>query len=1112
MNTPSKEEALAILQKRSEEDTELAFTLADQEYNALLKFLTENQGLQGSPDYDKARTKFGEVATRRAKMFADMEAQAVDDPSMQAKLDALGRGFFQGPAQFLDLGVSAVGAGLRAVTPEGTIPENPYNFSMALQDLGLGYYDAERARLPENIASDPRPRSQVTGNPLMTLSDMPASTRPFAAGGEEAGLVSSMTLPIAMAAKGKTAVQLATPGRGAKPLNLGQRNFRGKNLLQENLTTDLKGVVGGTVDDMVRFAAKNPLTFASLEGSVAVLSGLGGGVSEAIAPGDPTARMIGAVGAPLSVMSVPLLAGKSYQIINGMTGDGIANLKRAIGMKLSGRRGAEKESAKLLQAKLRDLGSDPEKVAKFLDDIYKNPNSPFKDIDKSPFSPGLLTGDKGLLAIERSLIKSDGEISKNAAEQTRKSIIAMNKLFRNSLQIAEGDPEVLRVIAETRMKQLNAVTGLRVTEALRKLQNMEANLTALGTANPQVTKEQAGKQIKNIFDATYGDLKKTESALWDKVDKTLRSSGTETDGALQKLASEEGGLLEIDLPNVLKRMQNLEFKPEAGISSVSSGDLLAARSQISEQIRKALAGSGDSQSRDLARRLFILETGILNDLNAAGGGVQLMLANNATRNRYEFLGIPIISKMYRRNIQGILEQQPDVVLDKALMGRGQATFQDFSGLLKAGEKGRFSQDMTDPLAKFYYAMANDTVSATGEVDLTKLSGFLQKHENGLRALGIYDSLQKPEIQAHLVKRLQNSATEMKKSFQGKSMLGKIIDVPATGMPKFMEGIFASPDRYKELRQLRNLSLKKAKGVNNQDAFDGIRSSILEVLFKNSQKAVGKGGVVDEPGFLLFGEKLRNQLDVKVRKTTLREDLINSGLFTKDEMAGIDAMSKRADEFSKSVAARTEGEVIEGIPPGSDALVDVIARLGGASIAAASPLADQIGHQLIIAYIGSQAGRQFLNKMPTLKLQEILVEASKDPVFMKKLLEMRVGRDVSPMSQNLELGALLASKAIIGERELYEIEENDFGVTNLLKDKILSLAGEGKNNLEIMEAFEVEARTNPNTKIGPYKLDQVQALLNLSDEGRAQVARKVNVRNVPKGRRRAAYYLSRKPRN
>ena len=67
------------------------------------------------------------------------------------------------------------------------------------------------------------------------------------------------------------------------------------------------------------------------------------------------------------------------------------------------------------------------------------------------------------------------------------------------------------------------------------------------------------------------------------------------------------------------------------------------------------------------------------------------------------------------------------------------------------------------------------------------------------------------------------------------------------------------------------------------------------------------------------------------------------------------------------------------------------------------------------------------------------------------------------------------------------EDND-GMTETLQNMIGTLAREGSSAADIMEKFEVEARRE-GTSIGPYKLDQVQSLLGMSYEDRAQVARK-----------------------
>ena len=137
------------------------------------------------------------------------------------------------------------------------------------------------------------------------------------------------------------------------------------------------------------------------------------------------------------------------------------------------------------------------------------------------------------------------------------------------------------------------------------------------------------KRLKKVFDDVYEDLRTTEDQLWNKIDKTIRLNGNETESALKNLSAETDGLRGIGLPGILKKMQNVGYDSSNGISSVTSGDLLKARSDLGKQIRIAMRG--DNPDRDLTRRLFNLQNSITNDLTKSANSVQIRLANNATK-------------------------------------------------------------------------------------------------------------------------------------------------------------------------------------------------------------------------------------------------------------------------------------------------------------------------------------------------------------------------------------------------------------------------------------------------------------------------------------------------
>ena len=149
--------------------------------------------------------------------------------------------------------------------------------------------------------------------------------------------------------------------------------------------------------------------------------------------------------------------------------------------------------------------------------------------------------------------------------------------------------------------------------------------------------------------------------------------------------------------------------------------------------------------------------------------------------------------------------------------------------------------------------------------------------------------------------------------------------------------------------------------------------------------------------------------------------------------------------------RASGATIKDIPPGSDYLLDIVGRLAGATMASASPLASNMGNQLIIAQIGSQAGRNFLQKLPNAKLRDIMKDAMLDPLLMKNLLERPV-TIFAKKSRDYKLRVMMVSKGIIEEEEAFELEGAD-NKTTQIKNAIATLANQGKNRGEIMADFE-----------------------------------------------------------
>ena len=1055
MSQITQEQIRAELRRRGVSEQEISLSSIDSDHKKVEEYLKTNIGLQGDPVYEKALSEYQALTEKRAQAYADMQANKADDPSMAAKVDAAARGTVEGAGQMLALPAEAVNASPKLFnfipgtgvtndpTKEGfnafdSFSDAPVGGSKSIrgvtQALGQGYY-----KQPSRLGiDDDRPAE---------LGDMPPSTRPAAVFGEEVGATLVPGGMVMKAARNKTALQIASLEKSANPVN-----------------------------QMVAFAAKKPGANASLESAFAALSGTGAAVAEAVRPGDSSARMVGAVATPLAPIALP---GLSLGLIKLAGGERLEKLGTNIKIRLGD---VESAAGKMLQQAIVDAGGDPTKLAKSIEKFlikfpeYRNKKTTrtasgargntILDPKTGSLSPGMITSDPTLLAVERTLIAGDSKIKSATAKQTRQAIDEMNNLYNQVLQIKGANPEFLRSVAQARMDQMNISTALRVKNAVNKANILQSRLEGFAVPGVPQVKEKTARQIKKIFDDTYTDLKKDESLLWGKVDKTLRVTPSDTEASLLQVASEPEGMVGINLTDALSKLTK-----KTGNTSVSlqSGDLLKARSDVSSQIRKALVGT--NPNRDLARRLHTIEVGILNDLGNAGAGVQLDLANNATKNKYQFLYLPPVQQMFSKGLQNNLKK-PDIVLDSLLTKNQQNVYQTFDELMQAGAKGVYQKDMRDPLARFYYAMANETIQ-NGQLNAEKLGTFLNKHEQGLKNLGIYNDLKNPEIQAHLVKRLEQSAENSVKSFN-KSVVGRVLKTPR--VDDFIGNILTkSNKRYIDLRDSVNLARKHK--TKPQRAVEGIQQSVVENLLRSSTvKADGSG--------FISGTTLLKNLAEKQGKRTLEQDLIASKLMTPKQVKSIKKMAKRAQEFEAALVARSEGNQIKSVEEGleTDMFVDIVGRLAGATLASNSVLTSG-APSLIVAHIGSQAGRSFLDRMPTLKLREILSEAMLDPLLMQKLLLKPTSVNARKNNQRM-VKYMLASKGILSPDEEYQLEDPE-AKTQQLRVDILDFAKAGKNKLQIMDMYERDAR-KPNLDIGPYMLDQVQSLVGVSDEERAKI--------------------------
>lgn len=1047
------------------------FKEIDDVYKKSNAFVKDNFVLSGEPQLKITEQNLKNLIPIRAEKFAELRAQMADKDSTAEKIGAIGRGGMEAIAGTVGTAFDISQSIANTIgIDKGDALLGSKNLSKGLQSFGLGFYEPQPSRLLQDIDQDPA-----------TLGDMPPSTRPYAVGGEAFMTSAEFLLPISLAARGK---QIA--------------NIRKTPSMYKNKAQMI-------ADDIVNQVVDNPNMYYGLEGSIAGLSAYGEGLAEALKPGDPNARLAGAL-SPIAITSLPMLSNAAMQGLNYFSKGSLEafgkKLNQFVSTKLQGEKGTKKIAADIINTSIQKEGGDPLALARAMG---KQKNLP------SDLSAGQITKDPILLGIEGALIKqSKGELDETLRKQTLKQMQEMDEIYRNVIGLKDVDLDTINLVVKARREMLNYATNAflqRQEHKLLKLSKVSQNF-----GKPEFVAEK-GQKVKSVLKETQDALAKTEKQAWQDVPRNLNATTYETIAAIQKqIDPDELGfeLFErIKLPsaiNKLREVQNIgEGFDVAKVPLLSTGDLLDAKSVLGDQYR-ALAISNNPDAPKLMRAIQGLRAGIYNDLNKLKGfDQQLKLANQSTINEYNFYDIPIIRDLTKKTRQGATFKEPDVVLEQKLLSSPstQSRFHSFNDIFRAAS----FDDMTagkisDPLAKFYYAAANASASASGEINPQTLSNFINKNQDGLKKLGIYDVLQDENNQVVLYKALQKQAKNLIQN-QNNGMVGKmfnVADVSDITNDILFNNRGMQTQRGLNLQKAFNVVRnKKVKGVDTQKATEAFEQSVIESIIAKAQKNYTQGqGDNSISGTILDSDRLNEILNKKINGKTLRQDLLRTKVLSEDQVNALSDLSKKAKEFEnllnvrsgKETALTEEQRELLDKALSEDMVLDTLGRLAGASLASFSVFGGAIGHDLIVAHIGSRLGRSIVSKMPNLKIQKMLVKAVQDPSLMKELLEQSGKQEVKTLKRkrDLQLLAKLQFNDIIDYREAYEIEGRDSNNEKLFA-RIDESLKEGNTPIKIMEAYEKASR-QPKFNVGSYKLDTIQAYLDLSDADRMKALRNI----------------------
>ena len=775
---------------------------------------------------------------------------------------------------------------------------------------------------------------------------------------------------------------------GMLPLIIGTESIIGgaaKAMETAEATSVPSSMIGKYVQQAIKTAGKlGPVKSGMKELGLALSSGTGALVAEVLDPGSKTARAVGeALGGFISPGAIVERVGSG---LYKSAREGVSSV-----MTQFSEAGRINRTAEYLQTQLRNAGEDPQKIAALLRSTPQPAGT--------KLTSAQLSGDPTLMALEKHLEKVSPKFGAAASVRMNDGLKAL-RLTIESL-IAQGSPEALQTAAKLRAQYFENLLEEHVQEAEQRATDAIAGAFPSG----RTPTSEASTEAHAVLEDALSDARKTERSLWSEVPKTIPAKAdnltAKEDEIRAELLPNEGlpepaaGFLktvrgrgkptveEGGDNTVLGFIKRQEAMRQAGGEPVTTtGELITFRSRLLDLARSA-RGQGNFAD---ARHYSMLAQAALDDLSAVTSE-EVTKARDFSRALNDVFTRTFSGEALAERATGAPRIAPEIMLDRAFgSGRqaGDVRFQQLTGASKfAGQP--FEAKMSSIQERFLRQKSAELVGPDGFVNADRLNRFRTTNAEMLKRFPQLDrDLEDVESAQRALDAASNLRTQATKAMAQRAAFSKLVGAENTTAVVGRVVTSSAPDAY--YGQLARMARASGNGT-----LAGLRASTLDYAFQNAMKPDGS------LSWTKFDQML-NQRDALGRPSML-ELMQRHGVMD----------AKAAKEFSEVVSrARRIEDAVSGKIPVSDIeeepdqLIDFVLRVAGSRIGS---IASRFtgGATLIAQSAGSKLLRSRFEKVPNLRIQDMLVEAASNPDFMATLLEKpSTPKAVQQAERNLNL--------------------------------------------------------------------------------------------------------------
>ena len=698
--------------------------------------------------------------------------------------------------------------------------------------------------------------------------------------------------------------------------------------------------IKGLFSPVIRGAAQRPLAFAGTEALTATAAGGGAGLAEISYPGDPTARTIG-----------ELVGGTTAALSPGLNLPTILKEGRRLYRSVKpGQEGLQREAAEIIQREV----TDPEKTLRKLQQV---------PVSES-LTSGQITGDPGLLAIENTLIKESNQVRGDVGARIKKSFKDFSDEYKKIIQI--GDPQEIRKASQNRLEIINSYLTNKVDNAVNTVDDLSANAFVTDK-----NKETVNLEARKVIDSSLKDANATEKQLWGKLNNDLPIKITNFKKALRDVIDNKADE-EIINPRIIQRNKSLKDK-----DFLTLGNLQKSRSFYLDEARK-LTANNDFNS---ARKYKLLAQEILQDFNSIKPKNEIDKINyedarDFTKAKSELFRKPAVAKILGRRPSGEKVIREEQTLSSLTVPKDNGKY-SLKELRKAAELDINIREESFKSPKRYSEMellqndmlrilAGETVNYRGGINLKNLENFVKQFEPSLRDTGLYDKFSNINEARRIAENISKVANKRTKAFNTKSFTSQVANGNIDNIINRLINTSSTPTA--DITSLAAITRNKGR--------QGLQYSIMQNLLESS--SISKNNQT-----IISGIKLNSILN-KITETgeSLGDVLVKTNAISKQQKNNLDALIEKSNVFENAL---NNTEMIDNLIGKESPIYDLLLRISGSNIGAAGAVGQVSGSPLVAAQAGSRATKTLLNQMPRAKVQQILIEAMKNPNLMKILL-------------------------------------------------------------------------------------------------------------------------------